>query len=105
MSDDDFELEPTLPLYPEAAGFKERGGTSEDAAATVNAETLRAEVLECLGGHDLTADECAGELAESVLSIRPRFSELFKMGRIVKTETRRPNRSGKMATVWALKER
>mgnify|MGYP000322982922 CR=1 FL=1 len=47
----------------------------------------------------LTADECAAVLGESVLSIRPRFSELLGAGLIRETGQRRRNASGKMADV------
>lgn len=86
--------------YPEAAGHKEQGGCSEEAAATVDAATLRGAVLRVLRRENLTADEVACKLSLSPLAIRPRCSELFAKGLIRKTEERRCNRSGKRATVW-----
>ena len=65
-------------------------------------ERLRSLVLEVLaaapGG--LTADEIAAKLAESVLAVRPRVSELFHAAKIEKTGERRLNQSGLAAHVW-----
>lgn len=91
--------------YPYAPGFKEQGGTSEAAAAKVagRTSTLRESVLAVLRAWgDMTADETAAFLGESVLSIRPRFTELAARGSIVKTDARRPNFSGHNAAVWTL---
>lgn len=49
-----------------------------------------------------TPDQVAERIEEDRLSIRPRFSELAKEGRIVKTGLRLRNESGKMANVWRL---
>jgi hypothetical protein len=95
-------LDPLSP-YHGTAGFK-AGGTSAAAAFSVtdDADTLRAECLRLLkNSSGLTADECAEMIGESVLSIRPRISELHKAGHIFKTKLRRKNRSGHSATVWA----
>lgn len=86
--------------YPITAGFKRRG-TSVEAAQSINAETLRETVLGWLRAHGPhTADEAAAVLGETVLAIRPRFSELKRLGRIVETEQRRKNTSGRSAIVW-----
>lgn len=91
--------------YPETAGFKEHGGTSEEAAkATQQRVTyLRAKVYQILrqSPQPLTADTVASMMGETVLSIRPRFSELHKVGRIVKTDQRGKNESGHSAIKWA----
>lgn len=65
-------------------------------------ERLRALVLGVLAAAPcgLTADEIAARLAESVLAVRPRVSELFHAGLIEKTGERRPNASGLNAHVW-----
>ena len=86
--------------YPDGAGFKEKGGTSQEAASYVDAKAHCKEVLSVLEKADRTADECAAELGRSVLSIRPRLSELFAKGLIRKTDLRRPNASGRNAVVW-----
>ena len=81
--------------------------TALDAAMRMSpsAHQLRAEVLTVVtaaGVRGLTPDEAAKALGKSVLSIRPRFTELGPrhLGKIVKTGQRRPNDSGLMATVW-----
>lgn len=48
----------------------------------------------------LTADEAAAAIGESVLTVRPRTTELQQAGRILPTACRRRNVSGRMATVW-----
>lgn len=91
--------------YPLGPGAKERGGASAASAATISGRAvhLREAVIVTLARRGpLTADETAAQLGESVLSIRPRFTELFALGRIEKTGERRPNVSGHDATVWRL---
>ncbi len=87
--------------YPLAAGSK-TGGTSAEAAKKIHAARLQKAVLRVLqttpGG--MTADEVAGELGESILSIRPRVSELKRQGMVEKTRERRRNISGMSASVW-----
>ncbi len=87
--------------YHGTPGFKV-GGMSAAAAFSVkaDAEKLREKVLDVLRFHDLTADEAANMLGESVLSIRPRVAELFKLGFIYKSGVRRRNTSGHAANVW-----
>lgn len=89
--------------YPHQPGFKvSRPETSREAAevAATLAMTLRERVEAWLTGHEVTADECADALGESILSIRPRLSELRAMGRIEDTGKRRKNVSGNSAVVW-----
>lgn len=88
--------------YPAEPGSKEKGGTSEAAAAGVASKTgvLRDKVLQRIREAPSTADEVAAHLGESVLNVRPRVSELQRMARIVKTGERRPNASGAQAWVW-----
>lgn len=97
-----------LPLfsYSRAPGFKARG-TSRDAARAVRADAanLREKVYGAFlaAGYDgLTADEAARLLNRSVLSVRPRVTELSRESkpRLVKTNKRRANESGLKATVW-----
>ena len=87
--------------YPNQPGHKAHE-TSAAAAAdmAVRAPTLRSRVLELLRRADMTADECATALGASILSVRPRLSELEAKGLILETAVRRPNASGKMAIVW-----
>ena len=87
--------------YPNQPGYKV-SGTSEDAAAAIaeHAPTLRQRVLDIFATREWTADEAAEHLGESVLSVRPRLSELNRMGLIVQTGHRRINNSGMSANVW-----
>lgn len=88
--------------YPATPGFRVPG-TSEAAAESMvsKAAGLRAKVVAALGeAGPLTADECAGRLGLSVLSIRPRFTELKELGRVADTGVRRENTSGRNAIVW-----
>ena len=90
-------------IYPEAPGFK-ISGPSQQAAEAVggNASKLRAAVLAQFAAYPsgATADEVAKDLNLSVLSVRPRVSELKRLGQIKETGGRRKNQSGMTATVW-----
>lgn len=87
--------------YPNSPGYK-TGGTSKAAAIKMRARapTLRERCLEVLQHYAFTSDEVAHSLGESILSIRPRISELYRMGLIYDTGTRRSNESDILATVW-----
>ncbi|MEM7121911.1 MAG: hypothetical protein AAF563_11580 [Pseudomonadota bacterium] len=62
--------------------------------------TIREQVFDCLWFSDgLTPDEVASRLGLSVLTVRPRCSELMRHGRIVDSGTRRVNASGRKAKV------
>lgn len=96
-----------MQTYPQHPGYKV-GGPSQEAAVKIapKAKTLRDQVVEAFTYHQrigLTADELAGLLNSNVLSIRPRVSELFRLGIIEDTKTRRTNQSGSTVTVWRLK--
>lgn len=93
-----------LLAYPTSPGFKAEG-PSRDAAAAMKptAATLRAHALAVLERGPKTADEVADAMRESILSVRPRLSELRSLGAIVDTGVRRLNASGKNATVWAVR--
>lgn len=86
--------------YPNAAGFKARD-TAKAAAEATPAQMLRDRVLELVERtNGVTADECAGRLGLSILSVRPRFSELARLGKVRDTGERRRNGSGRNAIVW-----
>jgi hypothetical protein len=89
------------PPYPLSPGHKV-DGTSRLAAEDIRprAGILRGRVLACLRANAMTADECAYALSESVLAIRPRFSELRALNQITDTGERRQNDSGRNAIVW-----
>lgn len=91
-----------LVTYPHSAGYAD-GDTSKKAAEKVDAKTLQRMVLNFMKGFEpMSADECAAFMHKSVLSIRPRFTELAKQGLIVDTGQRRRNASGRMAKVMAV---
>lgn len=98
---------PDLFGYPWSPGFKERT-TSRDAAVAVKrrSDSLRERVyavLRAAAPEGLTPDEAADLLRETVLAVRPRFSELAKADRIVPTGERRRNESNLKAKVWKVK--
>jgi hypothetical protein len=108
MSSDQPTLFDAAARYPRRAGYKE-ATTSKDAADRIErpgrAASLRAAVL---GAFELgwtgTADELAHRLGESVLSIRPRVTELHRQGLLSPTTERRKNASGASAHVWKLND-
>lgn len=88
--------------YPITPGWKARD-TSRQAAERVPAALLRGKVLaEFERQKYLTADEAAQALGLSVLSIRPRVTELAHLHKIMDSGSRRPNASGRSAIVWVL---
>ncbi|MBA3241603.1 MAG: hypothetical protein H0T60_10305 [Acidobacteria bacterium] len=93
-------------FYPDFPGYKSRGGTSQEAAEAIapKVATIRAKVLRAFLAADagLTADEVAGALGLTVLTIRPRVSELRLARVLVDSGLRRANQSGKSATVWKI---
>ncbi len=97
-------MQPTLfdvpQPYPIEAGWKATD-TSREAAVSVDAATVRAVVEAWLTTHGPhTADEVAAGLKLSVLTVRPRCTELKRLHRILDTGERRPNLSGRRAIVW-----
>jgi len=87
--------------YPQTAGYKE-ATTSRDAAASVDARHLRGMVKRAFRSGPATADEVAERLGLSILSCRPRVTELARLGMIEETGERRDNASGRKAKVWRL---
>jgi predicted ArsR family transcriptional regulator len=100
------ELLPADYTYPAAPGFKV-AGPSEHAAKAMTGkaakmrEAVLAQIAQYPGG--ATADEIARDLNLSVLSVRPRVSELYRNGEIEQTGGRRKNESGMTATVWRVR--
>lgn len=89
--------------YPLTAGSKERtaDSASRKAGESVPVKALQRIVhAEMLRHGDGTADEVAARLAMDILTIRPRLSELRKLGKVVATEARRPSSRGTPSTVW-----
>jgi hypothetical protein len=91
--------------YPHSPGWKSPD-TSRDAAHAMHgsAKILRDRVLAAIKREAGTADEVAGRLGESILSVRPRLSELARMDKIERTGERRQNASGMNAAVWRTKD-
>ena len=89
----------SYPVEPGARG-RETSIAAADAIAS-KAPTLRAATLAAIQVSDgLTADETADVLGASILSIRPRVTELARMGALEDSGERRRNHSGKAAIVW-----
>lgn len=87
--------------YPKSPGFK-ADGTSKAAAKAMRdkAPTIRDQVLALLKRQPCTPDEAAAILGLSILTVRPRFSELARLHLIFKTGETRRNDSGHKAEVW-----
>ena len=90
--------------YPLTAGYKENS-TSKEAASKINsrASNLRTECLKLVilrGDYGATPEEVAELLSESILSIRPRFTELKLLEYIVDSGNRRINSFGSNTKVW-----
>jgi hypothetical protein len=100
-----FILERAMHAYPHVPCHK-ISGTSEETAASVEyvAPDLRERVYTLLFVNrvGLTADECAAATGATVLSIRPRLSELRRKNLIVSSGKRRKNALGRSVTVWTL---
>jgi len=88
--------------YPSSPGARNRDTSRAAAdAMAATAPLLRGKVLAVLErSNGLTADEVAGRLGLSILSIRPRCTELSRLGQIRDSGDRRNNASGKRAIVW-----
>lgn len=88
--------------YPQTPGYRDLDTSFEAAQAIAPcAKVLREKVYQAICARNMTADECADELGESILAIRPRVTENVKLGLIEDTGLRRKNRSGRNAKVWA----
>ena len=87
--------------YPDNPGFKE-GETSRDAALRfgLNASTLRDRTYQYTCHHpQQRADQIAAALNESPWAVRPRVSELRRMGMIA-NDGRGRNPSGMTVHLW-----
>jgi predicted ArsR family transcriptional regulator len=90
--------------YPASPGWKGRS-TSRLAAESMKpkAPTIQQRIMGLLHpALALTPDEAAEMLGLPIWTVRPRFSELGKQGKLVDTGRRRRNESGKAAIVWQL---
>ncbi len=93
-------LDYMAPSYPHVGGYK-RTDTSREAANSIDASGIRAKVLQAIREMGpATADETAAFLGLSILTVRPRCTELRALGKLVDTGFRRPNSSGRSAICW-----
>ncbi len=79
--------------------------TSVDAANSVDATALEAEVLRAFRAFyysGLTSEEAADWLRMELGSVTPRFRPLEAKGYIYRTAERRPGKSGRNRIVWKL---
>lgn len=93
--------------YPSSPGWKV-AGASKDAAQSISshAKTVRDRVHRFLKDRypsAFSADQIADQLGESILTIRPRVSELGRDGQIEAVTERRKNKSGMSAHCWRAK--
>lgn len=91
-----------MPVEDNGAGWKARA-TSQSAAQKVKAPTMRERVLEAVraAGRPISPDEVADALGKSILSVRPRFSELADRGLIRDTGQRGKTDEGRSCILWA----
>lgn len=89
--------------YPNNPGFKAQE-TSRQAAQDIKpkASILRQKVLELIRDSvfGISPDKAAAQLGESILSIRPRFSELKAKGLIVDSGRRDLTEFHKASIIW-----
>lgn len=93
-----------MSTYPDAPGHR-NVGTSIAAADALAPKLGRLQrmaegAIRQAGALGLTADELAERLDLSRWTIQPRTSELRRKGLIRDSGQRRPNSTGKLATVW-----
>ena len=86
--------------YPATPGFQATDTSREAAPERESAAIIRLRVLRFYEDHGpMTADACANRLGLSILTVRPRCTELKLTQRLADTGERRSNQSGKPATV------
>ena len=103
-------MEKTKNLYPYYPGYKDKEGeTSVEAAELIaaGAKTIRDRVFNVIvnkGNFGATADEIAELLNLSSFTVRPRVTELYKQGKIERTEKRK-NVSSRNAYVYIVSKK
>lgn len=90
--------------YPNTPGSREKGGTSEKAAAKVARfdKSLRMRCLVVFEFGDFTADEVGGRLDLKPTQARPRISQLVALGFITNTGIVRANADRNDMHVYAI---
>lgn len=97
-------IQPSLYEYPQHPGWKKRETSLEAAEAIASkAQTLRDKVYQLLRSRPCSADEAARILGETVLSVRPRFSELAAKNKIKDSGKRDITASKKRSIIWEAK--
>lgn len=91
--------------YPHIPAIGKTDTSAAAAPSLPQAKALQRRVLFALSHGPSTADEVAARIKESVLAVRPRFTELSRVWRIEDTGERRKNASGRNAIVWQLSDR
>lgn len=93
--------------YPHSPGWKKRETSAEAAAAVApRASALRARCLAEVAAapRGLTGNELAERLGWDICSVRPRLTELDRLGKIRNSGERRKTPSGCSAIVWVVVE-
>lgn len=89
--------------YPTTPGHQATDTSQEAAPELESAAIIRLRVLREFEDHGpMTADECATRMGLSILTVRPRCTELKITRRLADTGKRRTNQSGKSASVLQL---
>lgn len=89
--------------YPTTPGHQATNTSKEAAPDRESAAVIRVRVLHEFEAHGaMTADECATRMGLSILTVRPRCTELKLTHRLADTGKRRTNQSGKSAAVLQL---
>lgn len=89
--------------YPNSPGHRNRDTSREAAESLGNVTLIRNRAYQRIAALPRTADEVATSLGMSVLSVRPRVTELYKLNLIEDSGDRRKNASGRKAIVWRVK--
>jgi len=94
---------PVLPLF-EPHRLARKGDPSTSKAAANSTEELRethwGAILKELVFGPGTSEELAERCGLPHAAVWRRMGELYKAGHVVRTDEKRPNRSGRMAFVW-----
>ena len=94
-----------MPKTPDGVGYRNTD-TSHAAALEIEpkAATIRKKIIEHMRtiNAPISPDDTADALGLSVLAVRPRFSELRESGRILDSDQRGTNRSGRSCILWKL---
>jgi len=87
--------------YPTSPGYQSDDCSYQAAkVASETDEAVRALCLACLAVEDLTSDEIAERLRMKPTQVRPRCSQLYAAGKIIKAG-RRQNADGNFCNLWS----